>query len=60
MMLDAMKEPDLDAKEDPADNDEMSQNAKLDHKGKRDFDEVTLVATAMVMLVAPANMFTED
>ena len=51
MMLDAMKNEGIT---DDSIEDETSfeKDAKLEHKAKKEFDTVTLVATALVMLVA--------
>ena len=53
-MLDATKAPDgPDATADDDAQDQYDRDARLDHKSsKKDFDTLTLVSTALVMLVA--------
>ena len=50
MMMEAMKNPDSVREEDLT--DQYEKDAKLDHKNKKELDDMTIVATAMVMLVA--------
>ena len=52
MMIDAMKNGHLETQEKIELEDQFDKDATFHHGGKKDFDELTLIATAMVMLVA--------
>ena len=51
MMLDAMKNPYQSAQDEEV-TDQYEQDAKFEYKHKKELDTMTLVATALVMLVA--------
>jgi cytochrome P450 len=53
MMIDAMREPTATAATTEDKPDQFDKDASLDHTApKRDFDELTIVSTALVLLVA--------
>ena len=51
MMIDAMKGVDKETQTDEP-KDQYEKDATFHHKPKKEFDEITLVATAMIILVA--------
>ena len=51
LMLDAMKNPTEVSQEEDS-TEQIHRDSKFEHKNKKELDTATLVATAMVMLVA--------
>ena len=52
LMIDAMKDINMQETAEDEPEDQYEKDAKMEHKGKKSFNEITLVATAMTLMVA--------